>query len=278
MPALFVLLWASGFVACKATVAHANGTSVLALRFSLAALVLLAYSFAVRAAWPRSAREWGHLLVAGTLIHATYLGPNFWAAGRGFPVGLTSLIGALQPLLTAILASGFMHETVSRRQWIGLGLGFAGIVMVLDDRIAFDWSHPLELAAVGVGLVSLTVGTLYQKRFCGFQDLRSGPAIQLAVGACVVSLGLVFVEPFTVEWTTQFTVGLAWLVILSATIYGMMAFLFRRGAASRVASLFYLVPPITSLVLWLGFGERLGPLAIAGLFVTVAGVALATRK
>lgn len=278
VPALFVLLWSSGFAACKAGVAHASGLSYLLIRFAAAAAILVVVSIALRASWPKTKAQWLHLGVAGALIHAAYLGPNFWAASHGFPVGITALIGALQPLLTAVLAAAFLAEHVTRKQWIGLTLGLVGIVMVLDDRIAFDWSRPVELMWVAVGLVSVTVGTLYQKRFCGFQDLRSGPAIQLAAASVFIAIAHPFVEPFRVDWTPQFIVALAWLVFLSATLYGIMAALFKRGAATRVASLFYLAPPITSLALWFFFDEKLGALAMAGMAVTVAGVALAARR
>lgn len=278
LPTVFVLLWSSGFAACKAGVAHASGLSYLLWRFSLAALVLVAVSVVLRAAWPRTAAQWGHLAVAGTLIHALYLAPNFWAAEHGFPVGITALVGALQPILTAVLAGWFLAERVSGRQWLGLVLGLAGIVMVLGDRIAYDWSRPTDLAFVAFGLVSATVGTLYQKRYCGFQDLRTGPAVQLAAAAIVVACVHPFVAPYRVEWAPGFVWGLAWLVFLSATIYAVMAVLFKRGAAARVASLFYLVPPVTSFILWLFFDEQLGTLALAGMAVTVLGVSLATRR
>lgn len=278
MPVAFVLMWSTGFLATKAGAVHASGTSYLLWRFAIAAAILTLIALASRAPWPRKPREWGHLIVAGILIHALYLAPNFHAASVGFPVGITALIGALQPLLTALLVSYFLGERVTRRQWLGLALGLAGIVMVLDDKIAFDWSRPVELAMVCGGLISLTIGTLYQRRYCGFQDLRSGTAVQLIAASVVTGLIVLFFAPYRVNWAPALIAGITWLVVMSLVLYALMHLLFMRGAAARVASLFYLVPPLTSLQLWLVFDERLGPFAIAGMFVTIAGVALAAKK
>jgi drug/metabolite transporter (DMT)-like permease len=278
LPALFVLLWSSGFYACKAGIAHSSATGFLLWRFGLAAALAALVAVAMRAPWPQRPAQYAHLALVGILIHGTYLGPNFYAASQGLPVGLTALIGALQPLLTALAANRLFGERVTGRQWIGLALGLVGILMVLEDKIAFDWSRPLELGLVVVGLFSLTAGTLYQRRFCGFQDLRTGAAVQLAAAALVILLASAWLVPYRVDWQPGFVWGLAWLVVLSVVMYALMHVLFLRGSAARVASLFYLVPPITSLVLWLGFDERLGPLALAGMAVTVAGVALAARR
>lgn len=276
-PALFLALWTSGFIGCKAGVAYSSATAFLGLRFAFAAGVLTLVALAMRAPWPRSAAEYARLAIAGTLIHAIYLGPNYYAASVGFPVGVTALIGALQPLLTAVLANRFLGEQVSRKQWIGLLVGLAGIIMVLEDRIAFDSRLWFEALLVGVGLVSLTVGTLYQRSRCGFQDLRTGAAVQLASAALVMGAATAIV-PYRVEWTPAFVGALGWLIVVSAVTYSIMHVLFLRGAAARVASLFYLVPPMTSLVLYCFFDERLGPLALGGMALTIAGVVLATRK
>ncbi|MEO7403784.1 MAG: DMT family transporter [Burkholderiales bacterium] len=276
-PALFLALWTTGFIGCKAGIAHSSATAFLGLRFALAAVVLTLVAMAMRAPWPRSAAEYARLAIAGVLIHAAYLGPNYYAASVGFPVGITALIGALQPLLTAVLANRFLGEQVSRKQWIGLLVGLAGIVMVLEDRIAFDSRLWFEALLVGAGLVSLTVGTLYQRSRCGFQDLRTGAAVQLASAALVMGAATAIV-PYRVEWTPTFVGALGWLIVVSAVTYAIMHVLFLRGAAARVASLFYLVPPMTSLVLYIFFDERLGVLALAGMALTIAGVALAMRK
>lgn len=273
-----MLLWSSGFVACKAGLVDAGPFTLLFLRFALAAAVLAAIAALARAPWPTGRRELLHVVVAGILMHATYLGPNFYAVSRGVPVGINALVGALQPLLTAVLASRFLGERVGPLQWTGLVLGVGGIAMVVSDRIAFDPELWPEFLGTLVALVSITVGTLYQKHYCPRMDLRSGTAIQLAAAALVVGLPLALFEGWQVEWTADFGLALGWLVALSAALYAILIWLFRRGAATRVASLFYLVPPVTSTATWLFFGERLGALALAGMAVTVVAVALATRK
>ena len=277
IPSLFVLLWSSGFVGTKAGLLYAEPFTFLLIRFAAAAAILALIAFFVRAAWPTDRWLLGHLVVSGVLIHATYLGPNFWGASRGFPVGITALIGALQPILTALVAQRFLSERVRAIQWIGLVVGLVGIVMVLSDKIAFDWAYPIELAGILWGIVSLTLGTLYQRRFCARMNIWSGSAVQLGVASMVMLVAAWGVESFRVEWTPAFMLAVGWLVFLSVAIYALMHVLFLHGAAARVASLFYLVPPITSSALAILFGEHLGLLAILGMFIAIIGVVLAAR-
>jgi drug/metabolite transporter (DMT)-like permease len=278
LPGIFLATWGSGFIACKAGLYHADPLTFLFLRFSVSAALLWVLAVALRAPWPRTVAQYGHLFVAGILIQATYLGPNFTAAANGFPVGVTALIGALQPILTAMVASRFFAEKVSGWQWVGLAIGLVGIVMVLSDKLAFDWGKPFELLLVGVGILSLTLGTLYQKYFCGWMDLRSGAVVQAVAATTVVGVGALLFESGRVDWTPAFMLSLGWLIVLSIVTYTLMHILFMRGDASRVASMFYLVPPFTSTVLYFFFDENLGWLAVAGIAVTVVGVALAARQ
>lgn len=275
---VFLATWGSGFIACKAGLYHAEPLTYLLLRFAAATVLLALIALATRAPWPTGGRQVLHLCIAGVLVHAVYLGPNFVAASRGFPVGVTALIGALQPLLTAVVASRFFGERVSRAQWAGLAIGLAGIVMVLSDKIAFDWGQPFELVLVGAGIVSLTLGTLYQKYYCGWMDLRTGTVVQTGAASVVMLAGVFAFESFGVRWTPVFVGALGWLIVLSLVTYGLMHVLFQRGAASQVASMFYLVPPFTSTILYLFFDEQLGWLAIAGIAVTVGGVAMAAHR
>lgn len=278
LPGIFLATWGSGFIACKAGLYHAEPLTFLFIRFAVSAALLWALALVYRATWPRTAAQYGHLLVAGILIQATYLGPNFTAASNGFPVGVTALIGALQPILTAIVASRFFSEKVSGRQWVGLAIGLIGIVMVLSDKLAFNWGKPFDLMLVGLGILSLTLGTLYQKYFCGWMDLRTGAVVQAVAATMTVGIGVLVLETGRVDWTPPFMLALGWLIILSIVTYTLMHILFMRGDASRVASMFYLVPPFTSTVLYFFFDENLGWLAVAGIAVTVIGVALAARQ
>jgi drug/metabolite transporter (DMT)-like permease len=274
---IFLATWGSGFIACKAGLYHAEPLTYLALRFVIAGVLLAIAAWLTRAPWPRSPSQYRHLAIAGVLIHSTYLGPNFVAASHGFPVGVTALIGALQPLLTAAVASQVLGERVTRTQWVGLTIGLVGIAMVLSDKLVFDWSQGFELLLVGVGVVSLTAGTLYQKRHFAFMDLRTGAVVQLMVAAMVAFAGATAFESFRLEWTAQFVAALSALVVISLVSYAIMHVLFLRGAAARVASMFYLVPPFTSTIFYFFFDENLGAPAIAGIVVTVLGVALSTR-
>jgi drug/metabolite transporter (DMT)-like permease len=279
LPALFVVFWSSGYVACKAAVQYAGSFTVLFLRCAVAISILLVIVTLRGARWPARAIEWAHLLVAGLLIHAIYLGINFHAAATGFPVGITALIGALQPLFTALLVGVTLGERVGVRQWLGLVLGLAGVLMVLSDRVAFDWSRPVQAGVVGLAMLSLTAGTLYQKRFCAFMDWRTGILIQM-LPAFVIMLGLAAgVESFRItEPDARFVTSILWMAGMSSGLYGLLHFLFLRGAAASAASLLYLVPVLTSTMTWVFFDERLGPLALAGMALAVVGVALASLQ
>jgi drug/metabolite transporter (DMT)-like permease len=277
LPGAFLLLWASGYAACKAAVLHASAFEVLFVRCGGAVLILAVLALAARAPWPTRRGQWMHLAVCGVLIHAIYLGINFWAAAHGFPVGITALIGALQPLLTAVIAALFLGERIQSRQWLGLVLGLGGVVLVLSDKVAFGWSDPAQPLLVGFALLCLTVGTLYQKKFCGFMDWRTGMVGQLWLPCLLMGMAS-WLAPAPVDMQPVFIGAMAWLVLVSTAVYGMLHLLFLRGEAARTASLFYLVPVMTSSFMYLLFGERLGALALLGMLLAVSGVALASLR
>ncbi len=277
-PAMFVLLWSVGFLASKGGLAHAGPLSYMFMRFGCSAVAMVLIALAMGARFPSTPSLAGHVVFAGLLQHALYLTPNFWTMSRDFPAGLVALIGALQPLLTALLAGRFLGERSTRAQWIGLFVGLAGVLMVLSDKIAFDWRSPLDAGLVFLGMASLTVGTLWQKRFCSQMDLLGGSALQLVASALLTFCVMAAFEDFRVDFVWQFNVSLGYMVGMSLFLYTMMHAMFRGAGASRVASLFYLVPPVTCFLTWLFLDEQLGWLAIGGMLVTVSGVALATRK
>ena len=278
LPALFVLLWSSGYAACKAAVLHAGSFTVLSLRCAGALLLLTLIAWLSRAPWPRQPVQWLHLTIAGVLIHALYLGINFHAAADGFPVGITALIGALQPLATALAAAVWLKEPVRAREWAGLAIGLAGVFLVLSDRVAFDWARLPQASGIGFAMLCLTAGTLYQKRFCGFMDWRTGLAVQLIVPTAILLAGAVSLESFTFDPQPQFLGAIVWLIALSSAVYGLLHALFKRGASASAASLLYLVPVATSTFMYLMFEERLGGLAIGGMGLTIAGVASAQMR
>jgi drug/metabolite transporter (DMT)-like permease len=278
MPGLFVVLWSTGFIGAKYGLPYAGPLTFLALRFAIITALMLAVSLASGAEWPKSWRAAGHVAVVGLLLQATYLGGVYVAIAHGMSVGLSVLIVGLQPVLTAALVGVVLGETVSRRQWLGLACGLGGVALVAWPKLAFDADHLVALAADTTALLGITVGTLYQKRFCTDIDLRSATVIQnVAASVAMLALALPF-ETMRVDWHIEFVAALAWLCLgLSLGASMLFLFLLRRGAASRIASFFYLVPPVTAFMAYLLFGETLGATALAGMAFTAFGVALVNR-
>ncbi len=230
---------------------------------------------ATRARWPRTRVEIAHVAVSAWLVHGAYLGGVFVALSGGMPAGTIAMLVGLQPLLTVLLARAWLGERIVPRQWAGLLLGLLGVWMVVRHR--FDIAGSLQgLWPAGIALVGISVGALYQKRYCTHVDLRAGAVIQF--GACAlafVPLVLVF-EGAPVRWTAEFGFALAWsVIVLSVGAISLLYWLLRHGAASNVARLFYLVPPVTAVLAWLIFGESLGVTAVAGMALIALGVALA---
>jgi drug/metabolite transporter (DMT)-like permease len=277
-PALFVVLWSTGFIGAKLGLPHAGPMTFLALRFGLVAAIMLPFCLALRAGWPATRRETAHTAVVGLLIQFTYLGGVFFGISRGVTAGVAALVVGLQPVLTSAMAGFLLGERVSPRQWLGLALGLGGVAFVVQDRIDFAHAHWSGLAAVVAALLGITFGTLYQKRFCGRVDLRTGTLIQnAAAGAAMLVCALLF-ERMHVEWAGEFVFALAWLIlVLSVGATMLLLRLIRRGAAARVASLFYLVPPVTAFMAFLLFDERLGAFALLGMALAMAGTALVNR-
>jgi drug/metabolite transporter (DMT)-like permease len=279
-PALFVFLWSTGFIGAKYGLPYAEPLSFLLMRYALVVALMTLAAWFTRARWPIDLRAWFHLAVAGCLIHGVYLGGVFISISQGLPAGIVSLIVGLQPLLTAMLATLVLSEAVAGRQWLGLVLGILGTGMVLTGRM--DGSFALtELAPVlpALGaLFGITLGTLYQKRFCPHFDWRTGTVVQfLAAAALTLPVAFAF-EGFRVDFTGEFVFALGWLVlVLSLGAISLLNYLIRSGSAVNVASLFYLVPPVTALIAWGLFGETLSMMSLIGLFVAVTGVALARK-
>jgi drug/metabolite transporter (DMT)-like permease len=279
-PFLFVFLWSTGFIGAKFGLPHAEPLSFLLLRYVIVVALLAPVSVATGARWPSDARKWAHLAMSGVLVHAVYLGGVFLALSRGLPAGVTSLVVGLQPILTAVGAGVLLGERVSARQWAGLGLGFAGAALVLSGRLGLGGTAETPVAAVVAALFALagiTAGTLYQKRFCPIFDLRTGAVIQF-LAAAVVTLPLALAtESFRIDWSSrEFLFALLWLVVvLSLGAINLLNLLIRRGTAVNVARLFFLVPPTTTLIAFVAFGETLRGAALAGMALAVAGVYLA---
>lgn len=281
-PGLFVLLWSTGFIGAKEGLPYAEPFTFLALRMVIACVLLAVLSGLRRARFPRTVADLGHTAVAGLLLHAGYLGGVFYAIDHGMPAGLSSLIVGLQPILTAVLAQPMLRERVSPRQWGGLALGFAGVGLVVEERVGAALDHPIErgaFVAVGIALLSTTAGTLYQKRFARQIDLTAGAAIQYAAATLVLGGLAVSFETMAIDWTPRFVFALAWLVlVLSLGAILLLLRLIREHSVSRISSLLYLVPPMTALEAYLIFDERLGLVALLGMLLVVLGVFAVLRE
>ena len=273
-PGVFLLLWSSGFVFAKLGLHYAEPLTYLTLRMGATVGLLVVVIVLTRPKWPTGAGM-AHSAVAGFMVHGLYLGGVFIAIENGVSAGLAALIVSLQPALTSTIANRWLGERVAARQWLGLALGLLGVYLVLDDKVASGGASLIGWLAAAVALAGITVGTLYQKRFGGGVDWRPALLIQYGTAGVVFCIGAFAFETRAVNWTPQFLLALGYLVVaLSLGGVWLYYYLIRRAAATRVVSLFYLTPPITALMAWAMFGERLAPLALAGMAVCVVGVFL----
>ena len=277
MPAVFVLIWSTGFIVARYGMPHSPPMKFLALRYALSVLCFALWAVAARAAWPRGRAQWTHLAVTGVLMHAGYLG-GVWAAVKlGMGAGLVALLVGLQPVLTAVWISS-RGGTVAWRQWAGLGFGLVGLLLVVWQKLGLGEVHLSNLALALGALVSITAGTLYQKRFvapCDGRPAHQGPL----VAAFVVTMPLALLEAEAMRWTGELAGAMAWSV-LALTLGGssLLYLLIQRGAATAVTSLLYLVPPTTAFMAWVLFGEPITVLTVAGMALTAIGVSLVVRS
>lgn len=277
MPLAFVVLWSTGFIVAKYAAPHAPPITFLLYRFAGAIAILIPIIILTRAPWPRTAAGWRDVAIVGVLLQATYLGGVWVAIALGMPAGISALLVGTQPLLTALFAFT-VGERATRRQWIGLMVGFGGIALVLSDRLTLGGVGPLALAVNALALAGITAGTLYQKKYVAGGDLRTASAIQFGASFIVLLPFALATENMAIDYTLQFWLALGWSIIaLSLVAISLLLVMIRRGRATEVASLMYLTPPVTALMAWLIFGEELGVLAWMGVLITMAGVALVVR-
>jgi drug/metabolite transporter (DMT)-like permease len=280
MPLVFVLIWSTGFIVARYGMPHGPPFTFLAIRYALSVLCFLPWIWLSRSRWPTERRQWGHLAVTGVLMHAVYLGGVWAAVKAGMGSGVSALIVGLQPVLTAIwLSAG--GTRVSQRQWIGLALGLAGLVMVVSRKLgmgnAGDQITQVNLLLAVGALLAITVGTLYQKRFVAPCDVRTANAIQLAA-ALVVTMPLALLESEAMRWDPEAVGAMAWSVLV-LTLGGssLLYLLIQKGAATTVTSLFYLVPPTAAIMAWVLFSEPITVITVLGMAVTALGVSLVVR-
>lgn len=279
MPAVFVLIWSTGFVVARLGMPHAPPLSFLSWRYALSVLLLLPWAVLAGVRWPQGRQQWLHLAATGVLMHAGYLGGVWAAVKAGLGAATVALIVGLQPLLTAVWMSwqGPAHR-VSPRQWAGLALGLAGLLLVVLERLGMGQASGSNLVLALMALASITAGTLYQKRWVAPCDVRSAAVVQL-LAAAAVTWPLAWLEGEAMQWQQpSLQLAMAWSVV-GLTLGGssLLYLLIQRGAATRVSSLMYLVPPCTALMAWAGFGERITGVMLAGMAVTAVGVSLVLR-
>ncbi len=279
MPLVFVVIWSTGFIVARLIAPHAEPLTFLSIRYVLGALVFSVISVAVGAKWPRTVAAWRSALVAGVLMQSVYTAGVFWAVRHGLPAGIAALIAGLQPLLTGLLSFPLLGEPVGRRRWIGIALGFSGALLVLSPGFGTMAALPwLPLAVCCVGMMGMTLGTIWQKRTAVGADLRTNAAVQFMGAAAVTAPLALLLENGGFDGSLAVWAGLLWAVFgLSVGAISLLMLLIRRGAIAGVASLFYLVPPVSAGMAFLLFGERLTLVQVAGMLVAAAGVAIANR-
>ena len=289
VPAIFVLLWSTGWVVARFAAPHADPLTFLSVRYVAAFALIAPFALLMRAPWPADRIAILHTLVSGALIHGFYLASVWYAIKQGVPAGISGLVAALQPLMTAALSGWLVRERISKVRWAGIATGFFGVMLVLEPKLAGalrpgvggagEDSFLLPIILNVFGMLSVTLGSFYQKRYLATGDLRTITAMQY-LGAILVTLPLaVATEPMRFDLVPETFYALAWATIpLSIGAIGLMVMMIRNGAVSKVASLIYLVPPAVAIQTYLLFDERLVPIQIAGLVVTAIGVYLATSK
>lgn len=274
---VFVLLWSTGFIGAKLGLPHAGPMTFLALRFTLVSAAFLVWIRLSGAPWLSRAQARDAVLI-GLLMHVGYLGGVFAAISIGIEAGLSALIVGLQPVLTAFLARHWLGERLGPVQWLGMAMGVAGVALVVGQKLGEGLGDWRGVGLCVFALVSISIGSILQKSRAGAIPIRSGTCVQFIAAACACGLLALALENNRIEWTGEFVFALGWLVLVLSLGAVMLLFvLIRRGAASGVASLFFLVPPATALIAWPLFGERMGPLALAGVAATMLGVLMVNR-
>ncbi|NNL86582.1 MAG: DMT family transporter [Myxococcales bacterium] len=274
-PAVFVLLWSTGYVGARFGLPFAEPLTLTALRFAIVVLLLVVLVLVTRRSISRDPWMWGHWIVTGILIHTCFIGGIFFAIDRGVGIGVAALVAGVQPLLTAAAGSVLLGESLGTRQWTGFLMGFAGLSLVVAKGLT-DGALPLAgLIGCFIGLLGITFGTLYQKRYVVGTDLLAGSSVQFAAAVVPCAIGSFLFESQVIEWNLTVVLVLAWLcVVMSIGAISILLFLIREGAASRVSSLFYLVPLVTAVQGVVLFDESLSWVQWAGVAVTAVGVAM----
>lgn len=280
LPLLFVFLWSTGFISAKFGLPSAEPFTFLGIRMLIATLILFSLIPFFKVTWPKRIIDYGHMAVVAILIHCIYLGGVFSAIKAGFPSSMTAIVIGLQPLVTVFIAARWLDETITLLKIAGLVIGFIGITIVITQQgIDTGAVNYTGLVFTTTGLIAISVGTVYQKKFCGTYDLLPSVCFQFLVNTVVMGVLAFSLESREVDWTLSFVLALAWLVlVLSAGTSILLLWLIRTGEASKVAGLFYLVPPFVVVQAWMFFGETFGLVSIVGIIACVIGVAMVLKS
>lgn len=278
--ASFVVIWATGFIVARLSAPHVEPLTFLSVRFVIAGILLVVLALLFKARWPsRSATL--HAVIAGSLLHGGYLGACYWAVAHGLPAGIAALIAGLQPILTAIFAGRLLGEHITMRHWLGLAVALLGVALVLAPKLSLtvvDGITPVTVLAMAFGALSMTLGSIYQKRHVTNVDLLTGTAWQYAGAFVIVALGAALTENFHFDATPDAWIALGWsVIVLSIGAILLLMALIRHGDVAKVSALIFLVPAVAALMAWLLFGETLTLMQIAGMLVCAVGVLLVTR-
>ncbi|MEI8178041.1 EamA family transporter [Aestuariivirga sp.] len=280
-PVLFVLMWATGFVVARLSAPHADPLTFLSIRFPIAGAIFATIALALAAPWP-GPRQAFHATVAGAFLHGGYLGPVYWAVAHGMPAGVSALIVGLQPLMTAILAAWMVKEKIALRHWLGLAVGILGVALVVSPKLHAGFAGgitPVTTAVNVFGALSISFGTVYQKRFATSLNLASGGAWQYVGATLAVAIPALLMEQMRFDGSFDAWFALGWsVVVLSLGAITLLMLLIRLGDVGRVASLIFLVPGVSALMAYFLFGETLTPVQILGMAVCAGAVLIVTRK
>ena len=278
IPFLFVLLWSTGFIGAKYALPYIEPFYLLFIRMLMTLAVFLALCMIFKPRWP-SLTQAGHQMIVGLLVHACYLGCVFSALDWHLPAGITAIIVGLQPLLTALMGWQWFGERLRGRQWLGLILGLIGILLIVGTDHQQSLLQPKAIIAALIALFAISIGTVYQKRFGQKVDLLSGSIYQYLSTALAMGVLTFLFETRNADWNLQLTLSLGWLVFgLSVAAILLLMFMIREGKSAKVASYFYLVPPVTAAEAWILFGEALSTLQIGAAALAVWGVYLVLKR
>jgi len=279
-PLVFVCLWATGFVGARLGMPHSEPGTFLAIRFGSACILLAVVSILFKAKWPNPTFA-GHAIVIGFLIHGVYLGSVFWAIDRGMPAGVAAVIVGLQPLLTAMLSGWWLSESITGKHWVGIALGIAGVALVISPGLDLTSSgiSTITVTVTIIGMVSVTLGTLYQKARGGGMDIRASTALQYLGAFIPVAALSWFVETQEIDWNGEMIIAMLWAIfVLSIGAIFLLMWLIRQGSVAKLSTLFFMVPAVAALMSFGLFDETLLPVQMGGMVLCALAVALASGK